>query len=133
MLRARASRYSGMALSEVSDMDAAAAVIGVDMWMLAVGARTLDNPARFGTPAVMALSASLARAAGWPRKIPSAPLSPSWPTDEQLVAADQYEVWLAETNLPVGLVLSLSLSDLSHGATDPRLAAAVEALRPLTS
>lgn len=132
VLRARSLRYSISNLTEVSDEDAAASVIGTDMWMLATRANTLDNPMRYGTAAVLALTASLARSAGWPRQAPASTLSTAWPTDEMLIAAESYEQWLIELDLPVGLVFSLAIEDLEHGSSDPRLAQAIQAFRPFS-
>lgn len=132
VLRARSLRYSIANLTEVSDENAAASVIGADMWMLATRANTLDNPMRYGTPAVLALTASLARSAGWPRQAPASMLSTAWPTDEMLIAAESYEQWLIELDLPVGLVFSLAIEDLEHGSSDTRLAQAIQAFRPFS-
>jgi hypothetical protein len=130
VLRARAQRFGDSRLTEVSEVDAAAAVIGADMWMLAVGATSLDTPARYGTSAVLALSASLSRAAGW-AKAPQAALAPQgWPTDNMLAAAETYEEWVASSDLPLVQVFASAVADLERGAADPRLARAAQALRP---
>jgi hypothetical protein len=130
VLRARAQRFGDSRLTGVSEIDAAAAVVGVDMWMLAVGATSLDNPARYGTSAVLALSALLARAAGW-AKSPTQTLAPQgWPTDSMLSAAEDYEEWVASVDLPLTQVFARSVADLERGAADPRLARAAQALRP---
>lgn len=130
VLRARAQRFGDSRLTGVSDIDAAASVIGVDMWMLAVGATSLDTPARYGTSAVLALSALLARAAGW-AKSPMSALSPQgWPTDAMLTAAEDYEEWVASVDLPLAQVFASAVADLERGAADPRLARAAQALRP---
>lgn len=62
-LRALAARH-GVSLAPVTDVDAAAAVLAVDAWMLLVGASRLSDPYRYGEPAVRVLSAALSRAAG---------------------------------------------------------------------
>lgn len=65
VLRAHASRL-GAAVGPLDETDAAAAMIGADAWMFALGGRWFDQAASFGPASVGALAAVLARAAGEP-------------------------------------------------------------------
>jgi len=63
VLRAHASRL-GAPVGPIDSTDAAAAMIGADVWMFALGARWFDQAASFGPVSVGSLAAVLARAAG---------------------------------------------------------------------
>src|ERR1044072_6407208 len=88
VLRARAARTLPPT-RVVAPLDAAAAVVGVDAWMLALGALSLDLPTRHGREAVAALAACLARSVGDPAPCGPAVLSPPAPED-WLVVVEAY-------------------------------------------
>jgi hypothetical protein len=61
VLRARTSRFGVVLRPAGTDLVAdAACVVAIEAWMAAVGANSLEQPARYGNHAVLALSRSLA-------------------------------------------------------------------------
>lgn len=62
VLRARAARY--MPLNDVSDIDAAAAVVGADLWCRIAAVSSLDAAATMGVTGRRVLARLLCRAAG---------------------------------------------------------------------
>ena len=113
VLRARAAR-EGLALHPVGEVDLAAAVVGVDAWSLVARSGSLAVPARHGWPAVQALAASLARAAGHDPVLRQPELA-ECAQDPVLVAAAEAHRDLAEALVPghPGEVLRRAASDLA--------------------
>jgi hypothetical protein len=129
VLRARASRFGLTLCRSLDDIESLTAAIGADLWMTALDARTLDNPSRYGTPAVVSLSAVLSRAAGTPRPHLDAPSdSLLWAPDEVVLRCDLYLDVLYGMNIDTEQVLSRVSSDLSYGSSDHRLATASAAV-----
>lgn len=129
VLRARATRYGYPLGIGVDDIDAAAAVVATDMWMAVLKATSLENPARYGTPAVRSLAAAIARAAGFPQRPEVLPHNAvSWPTDEILKTVDEYMIWVESLGLPREAVFLKAAGDLSHGSLDTRLLGAAQVL-----
>lgn len=121
-LRAHALRH-GAELRPAPLPVTAPAVIAADLWMRALGADTLTTPARFGSPAVAALSAILARAAGHPEHQP-AQVAPATCPEGWLVAVELYREWTQRIGVATSYTLKTAAADLAHGAADPTLAAA---------
>jgi hypothetical protein len=96
--------------------------------MTALSARTLDNPSRYGTPGVIALSAVLSRASGTPRPLIQAPSdSLLWAPDDVVLRLDTYLDVIYSLDMSPESVLTKVSSDLSYGSSDHRLATAATA------
>lgn len=128
-LRARASRF-GAELEpahEIDAHDAAAAIIGVDAWMVALQAADLERPSRYGKAAVNALARLLARAAGHTLSDDEDDELPS--TDvRHLARAERYAEWVAGMDLDAGVVLGRAARDLQTGSGNERLSSMAAAL-----
>jgi hypothetical protein len=128
VLRARASRFGLTLCGPLDDVEALASAVGADLWMTALSARTLDNPSRYGTPGVIALSAVLSRASGTPRPLIQAPSdSLLWAPDDVVLRLDTYLDVIYSLNMSPESVLTKVSSDLSYGSSDHRLATAATA------
>lgn len=126
VLRARATRF-GLVVGDVSDVDAAAAALGAEAWMRAVGADSLDVPGRHGDSATRALAAILQRAAGCGDLGPVDTVAADADDSHLAAAADwvrQLELW----GTPVTGVYLRVAYDLAAGGDDPRLASMAAAL-----
>ncbi len=133
-LRARASRF-GAALEPAQGIDAhdaAAAIIGVDAWMVALQATDLERPSRYGTAAVAALARLLARAAGQALsddeedELPSADV-------RHLARAARYAAWVQRLELDAATVLQRAATDLQTGSGNERLSSMAAALAATAS
>lgn len=129
VLRARASRFGLTLCKSLDDTESIVSAIGADLWMTALSARTLDNPSRYGTPAVVALSAVLSRSAGTPRPMLQVPSdSLLWAPDEVVIQCDVYLDVIYSLNMSPEDILTRVSSDLTYGASDHRLATAATAV-----
>ena len=133
VLRARASRLGSTLQADVGDVDALASAIGADLWMVALSADSLSNPARYGTPAVRALAAVLARSAGIPRVSADSIVVNQWATDEMLLRCEHYVAHIGRYDLSVAEVLGRVVADLWQGSADRRIQSAVAALLSVSS
>jgi hypothetical protein len=95
------ARDLGADVSFVDDLDAAAAVVGVELWMASLETTHLSYAAAKGPDAIAAASALLARACG--EGVPMMPLDPDWPSlrfpmEKVLAVASRARAWV-ETHL----------------------------------
>jgi hypothetical protein len=123
LLRALATKC-GVKLLDCGRVDMAAAVLGADAWAAIVGASSLNNPKRYGKAAVSVLSASLARAAGYPGAGSEILDSNFADSPKSLRLADEHAAW-AEIVCPdaAGLVLMRAGSDMLAGGIDTKFGA----------
>jgi hypothetical protein len=126
VLRARAARF-GCSLRDLTEVDAATAVVGAEVWMAAVGAVSLDSPARSGPAAVHALAAVLRRASG-SSSTGNVDAIAADASDEHLIVAAQCVRWLETCNVDPAQVLCSAAYDLSAGGNDQRISSGVAAL-----
>lgn len=127
VLRARAAR-AGLELRPASEVDLAAAVVGVESWMAVLRTESLETPIQHGRPAVQALAASMARAAG--HGSPVVPVEAAATSDDllQLVAGHaRWAVALLGAE-GAGEALCRAASDVTAGAEHPAFSALAAAL-----
>jgi hypothetical protein len=94
-LRAMASRH-GIDLAPVTDTDAAAAVVAVELWSIVTGLSPLSEAHLADPEAIRSLSRIIARAAGSPAPCPAVATSPGpVPDDDIITTIDEVLDWLA--------------------------------------
>lgn len=101
-----------------TEVDLAAAVIGVDAWMLATGSRSLEDRSAHGAFAAAAMARCLARAAGrapyGPLRSPHPALRTS-PPARWFTRSDRWRRWVNEHDLDPSEVFTAAEQDLSVG------------------
>lgn len=137
-IRAAVTAHTGSLapVGEVPATDLAASVVAVDCWCLLTGADRLASAGRYGAAATDALVSAMVRAAGEGLEVPP-DWDPGWGPTRGAGPLDvlhrRVPVWVRwiRSHLGDGAVpgvLRAAAWDLSAGADDPRIAAAVTLL-----
>jgi hypothetical protein len=123
LLRATAAA-AGAGLRDASDVDLVAATIAAECWMSALNAKSLAQPVRYGTPAVAALAALLARAAGIAEVQECPALAAAEQDVDKIRQVEMLGGWAVQLlGVEAPEVLRRAAADLSAGSLDFRLEA----------